>query len=122
MSLSERIVRRFIGAEIPLSPLEKKVLNYLVNEADDADLYANFSRAPTYEVADKLEMTNDAAYRVLASLARKKLVTKSGRVSLDKKPGGWKGPEGDKKQIGWQLWEVQWDDVQDTMPATRRRE
>ena len=98
-----------IKSSLTLSPAERRVLEYIRNEAEDSDSHARFSRASTLEVARALNISPDVAYRALASLARRKIVSKAGRVPLNLQPSSWSGP--DTKAIGWQLWEAHWDQI-----------
>jgi hypothetical protein len=87
-----------------LAELEPRAYEWIRYESDDRDEYGRFARATTDNVAAALNIPPEVAYRVLASLARKRKVKRAGRVQLGtRRYGGLK-----TGVVGWQLWEVYW--------------
>lgn len=99
---------------VRLTADELSALSAIVNDGDrDGDL---FSRSTTLEVATYTKWDTAKAYRVLNGLARKGVVVKSGKVPVNPEdPRGYQGEKG--KTIGWQLWHVNFDDLEGKFPG-----
>lgn len=88
------------------NPLQARIVEWLREECPAANLMApGYAFANTLEIATALGEAPDAVRRACQALRRRNVLTIRGRVGY-----GGNRHEADPRRVGWEQWEIHWDE------------